>query len=491
MTKPCIVPKCKTGYISSKKKCSVFKVPSYEPLRKQWEIAIPGILFLKSTQFVCEKHFEDKCIIRKYIKHDANGRVIAESPYQRPRLADGAVPSIFSNYPPDTDTSEAPVKGMESKSESSVPEVKNIVQDMNACGAKQPISETIYVKPVSLMVQSEDKESSVLEDAGNTPIKQTFSINESTSLSLNAVSTVGFHHKGNPSSVALPKSWSIVEHSVGNEKWFIFSHVIISTVNNEDIHVLKKSVTVDGSGRMRYYVYGREVNIEQTHLPRVLSNAKLLPVTLYTFEKTRICEGLGNLNISFSIDNLAFRDHIDNWHHTQCRLLAKRTKCDMCKRLKKTLLQKEARLEKRKQFSRISRASNPEDQKKLNDMRKTLNLVRRTKNRAILRIRMLTNVLKERQDEIAAIKDQSLEEKCLLLNISEVQKTAMKEIIAAAKKDPKGRHYSQDWIKQCSLMYTQSPTYYNFLRENNVIPLPCSRTIRLYAVYQSKMQSQQ
>lgn len=78
MTKGCIVPRCQTGFKSVKKKYSVFKVPSDNEKRKNWLAAIPGITQLKQSQFVCEKHFEERCILRKWIKQDSNGRIIVE-----------------------------------------------------------------------------------------------------------------------------------------------------------------------------------------------------------------------------------------------------------------------------------------------------------------------------------------------------------------------------------------------------------------------------
>ncbi|XP_077282798.1 uncharacterized protein LOC143908846 [Temnothorax americanus] len=61
MTKPCIVPKCKTGFKSLKIKRSVFKVPTHSERLKKWQAAIPSKK-LTSSHYVCEKHFEEKYI---------------------------------------------------------------------------------------------------------------------------------------------------------------------------------------------------------------------------------------------------------------------------------------------------------------------------------------------------------------------------------------------------------------------------------------------
>ncbi|XP_024878382.1 uncharacterized protein LOC112458807 [Temnothorax curvispinosus] len=77
--------------------------------------------------------------------------------------------------------------------------------------------------------------------------------------------------------------------------------------------------------------------------------------------------------------------------------------------------------------------------------------------------------------------NKDLQEKCSELNIPVAQRTAFKEIIAVAtKKDVKGRRYTEEWIMLCVFMHIRSPSCYEFLRKNNVVPLPCVRTIRSY-----------
>lgn len=78
MTNSCAVPTCDTGRKAIKEKRSTFKVPTDIELRNKWTAAIPGILQLMPWQFVCEKHFLECYIRRKWTKYDDNGRVIAE-----------------------------------------------------------------------------------------------------------------------------------------------------------------------------------------------------------------------------------------------------------------------------------------------------------------------------------------------------------------------------------------------------------------------------
>lgn len=63
--------------------------------------------------------------------------------------------------------------------------------------------------------------------------------------------------------------------------------------------------------------------------------------------------------------------------------------------------------------------------------------------------------------------------------VPNIQLTAIKEIIEAAKHtNPKGRRYNDKWILMCMLKHMKSPSIYDFLRNNQILPVPCVRTIR-------------
>lgn len=89
--------------------------------------------------------------------------------------------------------------------------------------------------------------------------------------------------------------------------------------------------------------------------------------------------------------------------------------------------------------------------------------------------------LKDKKEEISRINAESLERNCSDLNVPAAQKIALKEVIeVATKKDPRVRCYTEEWIMLCILMNIRSPGYYEFLRKNNVLPLPCTWTTRGY-----------
>ncbi|KAM0724723.1 hypothetical protein ACS0PU_009107 [Formica fusca] len=77
MARWCAVPYCKTGSRTEQIKRSLFGVPKDPVIWKKWDEAIPGIVKLRQTDVICDKHFEEKDISREWIKLDTNDQVIA------------------------------------------------------------------------------------------------------------------------------------------------------------------------------------------------------------------------------------------------------------------------------------------------------------------------------------------------------------------------------------------------------------------------------
>lgn len=71
--------------------------------------------------------------------------------------------------------------------------------------------------------------------------------------------------------------------------------------------------------------------------------------------------------------------------------------------------------------------------------------------------------------------------KCSSVKISDNKRIVMEEMISAAKKvSKKARRYSEEFIMLSVLMNIRSNYYYEFLRKNDVLPLPCIKIIRDY-----------
>jgi hypothetical protein len=64
-------------------------------------------------------------------------------------------------------------------------------------------------------------------------------------------------------------------------------------------------------------------------------------------------------------------------------------------------------------------------------------------------------------------------------NVPFNQRIFLTEIVSASNiKNKKGRRYSENWSLLCMLFHIRSPCGYTFLLNNDILPLPCVRTIR-------------
>lgn len=243
---------------------------------------------------------------------------------------------------------------------------------------------------------------------------------------------------------------------------------------------MTKNVVIENwSDRILYYVHGVQIYVADSRLADILHDVMTLPVTLAAFERMHVCRGLEIIESGF-LKSEAFQDNTRSWRHNKCLLLTKNKICDNCKKCKHTIRRRQQRFVSTLATCRMKSSRNLLNSLKLIDLRKKLAAQKRMKNRAKRRITLLENELEKKQGEIITLLSESLDTKCLNFNIPERQKMTLKEIVRAAKKNAQGRHYSEEWLTFCKLMNIRGPSYYEFLRKNNIIPLPCIQTIRYY-----------
>lgn len=69
----------------------------------------------------------------------------------------------------------------------------------------------------------------------------------------------------------------------------------------------------------------------------------------------------------------------------------------------------------------------------------------------------------------------------ILDSVDEKYHTVVKSIMKSCKyKNKKSNRYSDEWILMCRLFHIKSPAGYNFLRNNNILPLPCIQTKKIF-----------
>lgn len=244
--------------------------------------------------------------------------------------------------------------------------------------------------------------------------------------------------------------------------------------------VAQKCVTLDSDRKLQFCVYGRKVDSQKANLDETLEGIETLPNVLMKFKRMNVCSGLGEVNIDHLPAGIVFQDSIEHWRSKDCSLLFEKRRCDSCTKMRKRV-QQTARYKNRPTLNRISGASNSIDRRNLIALRLKCRRQKCQKNRAKEREKHLMSCLKKQEEQIANMQQARLDEKCSALNVPAAQQLALKEIVAAAsKKDARGRRYRDDWMMLCMLMNIRSSGYYEFLRKNNVLALPCSRSIRSY-----------
>src|SRR5688572_23793678 len=97
MPNSCWAPGCTSGYRSNSDKRHFFKVPSDSERLAVWKRHIPRDGNLLTKHSLCDIHFEEHFVLKKYI-HVINGEKV-EMDRGKWELTKDAVPTIFPNLP--------------------------------------------------------------------------------------------------------------------------------------------------------------------------------------------------------------------------------------------------------------------------------------------------------------------------------------------------------------------------------------------------------
>ncbi|XP_063244715.1 uncharacterized protein LOC134545879 [Bacillus rossius redtenbacheri] len=99
MVYKCCVPQCRGNYEGGPK-VHVFKFPDSEDIKNAWLNAIPREHFIPTKYSrVCEVHFKSAEVLWESVYFDEKSGRTLTAPLERPKLKDGAVPSVFPGCP--------------------------------------------------------------------------------------------------------------------------------------------------------------------------------------------------------------------------------------------------------------------------------------------------------------------------------------------------------------------------------------------------------
>lgn len=165
--------------------------------------------------------------------------------------------------------------------------------------------------------------------------------------------------------------------------------------------------------------------------------------------------------------------------HTYCSLLfitsLKSLKCLACKKYCESYRNQCKRLKLFKNIIRISSTGDHLYKLKLKAMQKKMKKKNKCCDRIKTRVQKLQEVIDKMKNQVASVSNDCFK------NIPQNEQLVVKEIVNAARKtDPRGRRYTHEFIMLCMLLNIRSTSYYEFPRYQNILPLPCTRTIRDY-----------
>lgn len=295
--------------------------------------------------------------------------------------------------------------------------------------------------------------------------------------STNIFSFISFQK--NVNSIVLPDGWS--RHDISG-KLIMFSYYIIKSenlLNNEiPIPILFKRLCIGINLNFKCFVMGKEINSNIFGSTKLSCNNDLEAI-LRTFDNTNICKGY-KLKEPLLHTKTTFIDLMGNIRHIMCPLIIDlNNDCKFCNKAIRTIMRKRLRFTKTKISQRIHISLSPDKQILVQQLRKKHKLTQQQKYRLETLNKKLKTDLFDLQDKMAKLSSRSLEEVLSKNMIPSNQRIALHELLAASQVcNPKGRRYSENWILLCLLFHIRSPCGYNFMRSNDILPLPCVRTIR-------------
>lgn len=96
----------------------------------------------------------------------------------------------------------------------------------------------------------------------------------------------------------------------------------------------------------------------------------------------------------------------------------------------------------------------------------------------------LQDQLNEVKERLNQLSDSSVNDLIIKNNLNNSQSTLVREILTASKyKNHINRRYSENWMLLCLLFNIRSPGAYRYLQEQDIIPLPCTSTIRKHYLW--------
>lgn len=461
MGRKCFAPRCTTGCKSCTDKLSIFSAPKKEDRLEAWRRFIPRKdRLLQAKDFICEKHFEPRYVIKEWTAV-YNGNVLARTA-RRAALAKDAVPTIFPKCPSYLSWKVKKRKSPAARHNTSAPMKKRALH-VSGCNVNTQGPEACDVA----------SEPCSVDDVSVPLFDQLFS----SPLSVTLPSARWGHH-----NIDLDGLQNVVYTEVqrvpdlrcpGTAK---LAHVVTT-----------KLVDITKDMQVTVTIMGKHVSLERLEVPERLLCLEDVEKLLSDLDKLRLCGGGPSTKVYPLVHPVcASVDSSGVWRHNNCSLflLGNKPECQNCARLSDTLRIHQRRVVNRKKESKphcTFRFSSVPSNEKMVAFRKAKYALKRSKTRLLKKVKALTAEVRKAQHKLQTIHAESLPEKLNNLNLPSAQLNLIEECVSASKcATKKNRRYTESWLSLCLLLHIRSPSGYSFLRENDILPLPCISTVRKY-----------
>lgn len=437
MGRKCFVPNCKTGYKSQEregKKISLFKAPSDKELLLKWQKAIPRRdRALSDKDHVCELHFPPDLVLKEWTAKSGSA-VIMQIP-TRAKLDSDAVPTIFPGCPSYLSKRETNRRNPPAKRKGT------LLTSSSKCKSSK-IDHTEQLLPASP------------SDLPSTSLKDVFL---------------------SPEMISLPsKHWNYRENKTEFNKYVTFFE---TGFTREGLVVGTKQLILFEDERIKVNILHNNVDVIQ--FKSELRCLEDLQDLINGLAEKQICSGgpPGNQfrNIKLECGKI---DLLGVWRHNKCELLVEDGICSKCTTMENTLRIHEKRQAKKtegiKRFRLPRKTHVPLLKKAIKNQRRTL----KYRNSIINKLKLELKLVRE---EFIKINENKISEYFENSNVPLPTQLMIKECIEAGRRSAKsGRRYTGDWLLLCLLLHIRSPKGYNFLRDNDILPLPSVKTVRKY-----------
>ncbi|XP_043268194.1 uncharacterized protein [Venturia canescens] len=424
MPKICGVPGCVSGKYEDDRRrkelglrpISLFAVPKSEDRFKVWKNALK--YNLKKTHYICQLHFPDESIQKDDIFKLPDG-TISLIPRDHWRLHNDAVPLLL-DQPSDQD------KNNNVSTMDSIMEYGSTVESLGQLQEKSLSLDLVATSATdSLQMECDD-------------IAENITVHDTPPYSIDDL-------KCNLRLLLLPEFWAWNQEG---------SDIIFTYLDRLDFSVrLHLVVHQDLSIHIRS-ISNTMIDLKDT----VKSTAEILSY-MKTMENLTVCKGTDIENERRDRLCTGVLDDTESYKN-----VVQRPRCVRCRRLRKKLLKRKKKIDLKKKYEESKKAAQLERRKNL---------------RLLQKMRVMKANIDRLQAECAAVNSSILEEKISIF--PDAQQEAIRACFEASKiKSSYRRRYTVKWIYECLLMRIKNSALYEHLRDRQILPLPCRKTLNRY-----------